>query len=394
MSVLMAFKMAVKSVWNNKVRSALTMLGVIIGVAAVIAAVGFAQSCMNTVSSMIQGLGSNVVTAMILDTSARNSIKLDDLSKFAESSAYIESISPFITKWVQVRGKNGNDKRTQVIGGNETYLQLDGLTLDYGRNLSSSDLENSSKVAILGSAVAKKLFPDNPREALGESIKIEGTEFKVIGVLKSSMNDADGTDDDIVAIPVNVAQRTLKVNTVTMFLANATSSDVIDLATQAVEKYLYSIFKDKDSYFIITQETMLSMLDSVTGIMMLIIGGVATISLVVGGIGIMNIMFVSVTERTREIGIRKAIGAKKKDIMIQFLIEALLLTVIGGIIGIIFGVLIIKYVVGAIDKLTPVYSKEWIIAAFTISVSIGVIFGLFPANKAASLNPIEALRNE
>ena len=316
MSVLMAFKMAVKSVWNNKVRSALTMLGVIIGVAAVIAAVGFAQSCMNTVSSMIQGLGSNVVTAMILDTSARNSIKIDDLSKFAENSAYIESISPFITKWVQVRGKNGNDKRTQVVGGNETYLQLDGLTLDYGRNLSSSDLENSSKVAILGSAVAKKLFPDNPREALGESIKIEGTEFKVIGVLKSSMNDADGTDDDIVAIPVNVAQRTLKVNTVTMFLANATSSDVIDLATQAVEKYLYGIFKDKDSYFIITQETMLSMLDSVTGIMMLIIGGVATISLVVGGIGIMNIMFVSVTERTREIGIRKAIGAKKKDIMI------------------------------------------------------------------------------
>lgn len=394
MSVLMAFKMAVKSVWNNKVRSALTMLGVIIGVAAVIAAVGFAQSCMNTVSSMIQGLGSNVVTAMILDTSARNSIKLDDLSKFAESSAYIESISPFITKWVQVRGKNGNDKRTQVVGGNETYLQLDGLTLDYGRNLSSSDLENSSKVAILGSAVAKKLFSDNPREALGESIKIEGTEFKVIGVLKSTMNDADGTDDDIVAIPVNVAQRTLKINTVTMFLANATSSDVIDLATQAVEKYLYSIFKDKDSYFIITQETMLSMLDSVTGIMMLIIGGVATISLVVGGIGIMNIMFVSVTERTREIGIRKAIGAKKKDIMIQFLIEALLLTVIGGIIGIILGVLIIKYVVGAIDKLTPVYSKEWIIAAFTISVSIGVIFGLFPANKAASLNPIEALRNE
>ena len=208
------------------------------------------------------------------------------------------------------------------------------------------------------------------------------------------MNDADGTDDDIVAIPVNVAQRTLKVNTVTMFLANATASDVIDLATQAVEKYLYSIFKDKDSYFIITQETMLSMLDSVTGIMMLIIGGVATISLVVGGIGIMNIMFVSVTERTREIGIRKAIGAKKKDIMIQFLIEALLLTVIGGIIGIILGVLIIKYVVGSIDKLTPVYSKEWIIAAFIISVSIGVIFGLFPANKAASLNPIEALRNE
>lgn len=393
MSILMAFKMAVKSVWNNKVRSALTMLGVIIGVAAVIAAVGFAQSCMNTVSSMIEGLGSNVVTAMILDTSARNSIKLDDLQKFADSSAYIDTITPFITKWAQVRA-NGENKNTQIVGGNETYLQLDNLTLRYGRNLSQTDIDNSNKVAILGSAVAKKLYGDDVKAALGGSIKVEGIEFTIIGVLKSTMNNADGTDDDIVVLPVNVAQRTLKVSTVTMFLASATSPDVIDLATQAVEKYLYGIFKDKDSYFIITQETMLSMLDSITGIMMLIIGGVATISLVVGGIGIMNIMFVSVTERTREIGIRKAIGAKKKDIMIQFLFEALLLTVIGGIIGIILGVLIIKYVVGAIDQLTPVYSKEWIIAAFTISVSIGVIFGLFPANKAASLNPIEALRNE
>lgn len=393
MSILMAFKMAVKSVWNNKVRSALTMLGVIIGVAAVIAAVGFAQSCMNTVSSMIEGLGSNVVTAMILDTSARNSIKLDDLQKFADSSAYIDTITPFITKWAQVRA-NGENKNTQIVGGNETYLQLDNLTLRYGRNLSQTDIDNSNKVAILGSAVAKKLYGDDVKAALGGSIKVEGIEFTIIGVLKSTMNNADGTDDDIVVLPVNVAQRTLKVSTVTMFLASATSPDVIDLATQAVEKYLYGVFKDKDSYFIITQETMLSMLDSITGIMMLIIGGVATISLVVGGIGIMNIMFVSVTERTREIGIRKAIGAKKKDIMIQFLFEALLLTVIGGIIGIILGVLIIKYVVGAIDQLTPVYSKEWIIAAFTISVSIGVIFGLFPANKAASLNPIEALRNE
>lgn len=393
MNVLMAFKMAVKSVWNNKVRSALTMLGVIIGVAAVIAAVGFAQSCMNTVSSMIEGLGSNVVTAMIIDTSTRNSIKVEDLEKFAEESVYIEKISPFITKSVQVRG-NGNNKYTTIVGGNETYMEMKGLKLNYGRNLSETDLDNSSKVALIGSAVAKKLFPNSQSDVIGNTMKIEGIEFKIIGVLKSSMNDADGTNDDIVVIPVNVAQRTLKINTVTMFLASATSAEVIDLATQTIEKYLYNIFKDKDSYFIMTQETILSMLDSITDIMMLIIGGVATISLVVGGIGIMNIMFVSVTERTREIGIRKAIGARKKDILIQFLFEALLLTVIGGIIGIILGVLIIKYVVGAIDPLVPVYSKEWIIAAFTISVSIGVIFGLFPANKAASLNPIDALRNE
>ncbi|MBQ9280363.1 MAG: ABC transporter permease [Clostridia bacterium] len=391
MSIWQAFKMAVKSVWSNKTRSALTMLGVIIGVSAVIAAVGFAQSCMKAVSGLIEGLGSNVVTAVITDYSSRNSIKVSDLDKFAESSPYIESISPFVMKNDMVRG-NGENKYTSILGANEKYLAMDNIEIEFGRNISSTDIQNSSKVAVLCSAVTKKLFPDG--DAIGKTIKINGVSFEVIGTTKSTMNDADGTDDDQVIIPVNVAQRTLKISSVTMFMASAASSETIDLATQAIEKYLYSIFKDDDSFMIITQESMLSMLDQITNIMMLIIGGVATISLVVGGIGIMNIMFVSVSERTREIGIRKAIGAKKSDIMKQFLIEALLLTVVGGIIGIVLGVLIIKYVVGAIDALTPVYSKEWIIAAFTISAAIGIGFGVFPANKAASLNPIDALRNE
>ena len=391
MNIWQAFKMAIKSVWSNKTRSALTMLGVIIGVAAVIAAVGFAQSCMKAVSNLIEGLGSNVVTAVITDYSSRNSIKVSDLDKFAEDSPYIESISPFVMKNGIVRG-NGENKNTSILGANEKYLAMDSMEIDVGRNITATDVESSSKVAVLCSAVTKKLFPNG--DAIGKTIKINGVSFEVVGTVKSTMNDADGTDDDQVIIPVNVAQRTLKISSVTMFMASATSSETIDLATQAIEKYLYGIFKDDDSFMIMTQETMLSMLDQITNIMMLIIGGVATISLVVGGIGIMNIMFVSVTERTREIGIRKAIGAKKRDIMTQFLIEALLLTVIGGLVGILLGVLIIKYVVGAIDALTPVYSKEWIIAAFTISAAIGIGFGVFPANKAASLNPIDALRNE
>lgn len=391
MSIWLAFKMAVKSVWSNKTRSALTMLGVIIGVAAVIAAVGFAQSCMNTVTSLIEGLGSNVVTAVIIDNSARNSIKLEDLEKFANNSTYIDSITPYITKTSLVRG-NGENKYTTVIGANSTYIDLQGMEIEEGRNLSETDLDNSSKVAIIGSAVKNKLFPDE--SAIGRSIKVNGNEFQIVGTIKSTMNGADGTDDDSVIIPVNVAQRTLKINTVTMFMASATSKEEIDLATQAIKNYLYGIFKDEDSYVIITQETMLSMMDQITDIMMLILGSVATISLVVGGIGIMNIMFVSVTERTREIGIRKAIGARKSDIMIQFLIEALLLTVIGGVTGILLGLAIIKFIIGAIDNIQPVYSTAWIIASFTISVTIGVVFGLFPANKAAQLNPIDALRND
>lgn len=392
MSVWQAFWMAIKSVWSNKTRSALTMLGVIIGVASVIAAVGFAQSCMNTISNLIEGMGSNVVTAMIMDNSNRNTIKVSDLEKFAKNSIYIDTVTPYITKSGVIRG-NGKEKYTNILGANETYIEMEGMKIEYGRNLSATDTSESRKVAIIGSAVANKLF-DKPEIAVDKTIKVNGTEFKIVGVLESSMGGAEGTNDDMIVIPVNVAQRTLKIKSVTMFMASATSNESIDLASQAVEKFLYGVFKDQDSYVIFTQETMLSMLDDVTAIMMLILGSVATISLVVGGIGIMNIMFVSVTERTREIGIRKAIGAKRSDIMIQFLIEALLLTVIAGGLGILIGVGIIKYVIGAIDGIDPVYSKEWIIASFSISVSIGIIFGLFPASKAAKLNPIEALRNE
>ena len=206
------------------------------------------------------------------------------------------------------------------------------------------------------------------------------------------MNAAEGTNDDCVLIPVNVAQRTLKIKDITMFIASASDKDTVDLAKQNIEDFLYSVYKDEERYILFTQESMLSMIGSVTDIMMLILGSIATISLVVGGIGIMNIMLVSVTERTREIGIRKAIGAKKRDILIQFLIEALMLTGIGGIIGIFFGLGMIKYVIGGIGLITPVYSVPWTVAAFLISLTIGVVFGIFPAYKASKLNPIDALR--
>ena len=208
------------------------------------------------------------------------------------------------------------------------------------------------------------------------------------------MNAAEGTKDDYVFIPVNVAQRTLKIKNITMFIAEASSQDTVDLAKQKIDDYLYSVYKDKDDYILFTQESILSMLGDVSSIMMLILGSIATISLVVGGIGIMNIMLVSVTERTREIGIRKAIGAKKKDILVQFLIEALMLTGIGGIIGIILGLITIKYGIGSISLITPVYSLSWTLAAFLISLTIGVVFGIFPAYKAAKLNPIDALRTQ
>lgn len=392
MNFLFAYKMAIKSILGNKVRSMLTMLGVIIGVMAVIVAVGFAEGSMETIMQRIEGMGSNAITGMIIPKAASDKgVTTTDLEKLAQNSKYIDYISPYTMLSTSIKA-NGETKSSSIIGTNETYLEIEGQDLTAGRFITQLDMEKSAKVAVIGAAVEKKLFNgDNP---IGKIIKIKGVNFTIIGVLESTMNAAEGTNDDCVLIPVNVAQRTLKIKDITMFIASASDKDTVDLAKQNIEDYLYSVYKDEERYILFTQEAMLSMIGSVTDIMMLILGSIATISLVVGGIGIMNIMLVSVTERTREIGIRKAIGAKKKDILIQFLIEALMLTGIGGIIGIILGLAMIKYVIGAIGLITPVYSIPWTVASFLISLTIGVVFGIFPAYKAAKLNPIDALRTQ
>ena len=392
MNFLFAYKMAIKSILSNKVRSFLTMLGVIIGVMAVIVAVGFAQGSMATITNRIEGMGSNAITGMIIAKNESNKgITTTDLEKLANSSAYIKSISPY-TMTSEIVKAGGESKSAGIIGTNEDYLEIEGQKLKTGRFITKLDLENSDKVAVIGAAVEKKLF--DGKDPLGQTIKVKGVNFTIVGTLESVMNAAEGTKDDYVFVPVNVAQRTLKIKNITMFIAEASAQDTVDLAKQKIEDYLYSIYKDKDDYILFAQESILSMLGDVSSIMMLILGSIATISLVVGGIGIMNIMLVSVTERTREIGIRKAIGAKKKDILVQFLIEALMLTGIGGIIGIILGLVTIKYGIGSISLITPVYSLSWTLAAFLISLTIGVVFGIFPAYKAAKLNPIDALRTQ
>jgi len=391
MNIWFAYKMAIRSIADNKSRSALTMLGVIIGVAAVIIAVGFAQGCMAAVTDQIEGLGSNSITAMIISQSSSRNLTLKDCEEMEKYSQYIQKVSPYILTNLTVKAGT-ESKNTRILGADEEYLNLQGLKIEAGRNLTRLDIKNNEKVAVIGSTIVNKLFEGE--KPVGETIKINGNKFTIVGIIESTANGMEGTNDDMVIIPITVAQRTLKITSVTMFLARADSAENLDLATQKIKDYLFSIFKDKNSYVVFTQEAMLGIMNTISDIMMLILGGVATISLVVGGIGIMNIMLVSVSERTREIGIRKAIGAKKRDIMIQFLIESLMLTGIGGVIGIIIGLLTIKYGIGAIDLLVPVYSVPWTIAAFMISLFIGVTFGLFPANKAANLHPIDALRNE
>ena len=391
MNFLLIYKMALHSIWENKTRSFLTMLGVIIGVAAVIVAVAFAEGSMETITNRVENMGANSITAMITSTSASRTLTLDKLKKFERDCVYIESISPYITLNSDVKYKS-ESKTTRIFGTDERYLEIDGMNIERGRFITALDIEKNEKVAVIGSAVDKKLF--GGIDAIGEYIKINGSKFLVVGIIESVANGIEGTNDDMVCIPITVAQRTLKITNVTMFLANATSTDTVNLANQKIEEFLYSIFKDEDAYISFTSESILSILGDISGVMMLVLGSIATISLVVGGIGIMNIMLVSVSERTREIGIRKAIGAKKKDILKQFLVEALMITGIGGIIGIVFALLIIKFVIGSLDLIEPTYSVPWIVSAFSISLAIGVIFGIIPANKAANLNPIDALHNE
>ncbi len=257
MKFWLAYKMAIKSILNNKVRSALTMLGVIIGVAAVIAAVGFAQGCMQSVTDMVEGMGTNVVTAMIIDRSQTKSISTEDLNDLVESTEYISSISPYIMTSGTVKSKN-DSKSTTIVGTNSSYINMGDVKMQKGRFISESDLDNNMKVAVIGSAVVNKLFENS--NVIGEEIKVNGTNFTVIGYLEEKMNGADGTDDDMVLIPVNVAQRTLKIKNVTMFMASASSSDTVDLAMRQIKDFLFNIFKEDDKYICFTQESILGIL--------------------------------------------------------------------------------------------------------------------------------------
>lgn len=392
MGIAQAYKMAIKSILGNKVRSLLTMLGVIIGVAAVIAAVAFAQGSTKSITDNLESLGTNLIQISIPGRSSNRKVTLEDLQKFAdENDDCISYVAPQSSSSMTV--KNGTQTRTTtVLGTTQDFQQIKSIKVSSGRFLLSFDTDYRQKVAIVGTAVINDIY--NGSNPLGSTIKINGDSYKIIGILTETAGGQDSSDDDRVIIPISTAMRMMKVSSISNFTVQAASADTVDTAMNKLNDYLYSIFKSTNSYRVFNQAQMLSTLNSVTGTMMVVLGGIATISLIVGGIGIMNIMLVSVTERTREIGIRKAIGARRKNIMIQFLIEALMVTGIGGIIGILVGVSIIKFILGGFKIVPEVYSASWMLLSFGVSIGVGVIFGLFPAYKAANLNPIEALRSE
>jgi putative ABC transport system permease protein len=366
------------------------MLGVIIGVAAVIAATGFAMGSTAEVTESIEALGTNKL--MVFNDARKSSrdMSYEDFREFTESMPdLISQMAPVVNGGAIIKYGTASDE-FGVMGTSPDFADIDDMHVQSGRYILDIDLEYRQKVAVLGTYTAGELFGDI--SPVGEKIKLNGYIFTVVGILEELDGGQESSRDDTVIIPVTTAQRIFRNARITSFQILATSSEVVEEAQAAIEGYLTDVLGNDELFKVYNAAFFLETLEDITGTMALILGGIAIISLIVGGIGIMNIMLVSVTERTREIGIRKAIGARKSSIMTQFIIEALVLTGLGGIIGIILGISGIVFIISRF--VTPVVDPMWVALAFGFSLLIGLVFGIFPAYKAANLNPIEALRYE
>ena len=391
MGIFQAYKMALKSIFSNTIRSILTMLGVIIGVAAVITAVAFAKGSTKQITDRLSALGTELISVSITTRNSSRDITYDDIMEFtAKNSDVISAVAPIINGNVTAKfGISVWD--TRIVGTTEGYADIKKRSVSLGRYLSDIDNDYRIKTAVIGTKIVDELFGD--LDPLGQYIKLNGTMFMVVGVLDEVDGGLDGGEDDQIIIPVETAKRLIRNAQVRNYSFLSVNAEVVQDAMDRITEYLVEVYKDTRNFRVQNAAQMLDTLDSITSIMMTVMGGIAAISLIVGGIGIMNIMLVSVTERTREIGIRKAVGAKRRNIMAQFLIEALMITGIGGVIGVTLGCGAI-WIIGKSGVVPSVYSIEWMVIAFGISILVGVIFGIIPANKAAKMNPIEALRYE
>jgi len=385
-----AIKISFKNITMNKLRAILTMLGIIIGVAAVIALTSLGMGASQSVSEEVSSLGSTTVSISLSGNSSDEEVvTYDELMSFEDLSE-VEAVSPTVTTSSTLKNGTTSSEGVTVTGVNTSYEDVSDITVRTGRSIMDIDLDNRNKVVVLGSNVATELFGFS--NAVDQTIKIDGTTFKVIGVLEEQGEELSGSVDDQVLIPFTTAQRFIGQTYVTSATVKMTSEDTVEIGMAKMEQDLYNQFGgDETSYSVRNQSSVSDALDSVSNTMTYLLAGIASISLIVGGIGIMNIMLVSVTERTREIGIRKAIGAKKKDIMLQFLIEAVVLSAFGGILGALIGLGSAEVLSSMLDMTMEI--TWWIVGgSVSFSILIGIIFGIFPANKASNLSPLEALR--
>ena len=383
-----SLKMAISAVFSNKMRSFLTMLGIIIGVLSVTLLISIVQSGTGTITDAMSTLGGDQVTVSISGSEKRLLYSELDELKAGEG---VTAVAPYISgKGVAKAGSNS--KEVTVLGVTKEYSAMNNLALSGGRFVSELDREYRLNVCVIGSEVASELFGSG--DALDKTVRIQGKDFRVIGVLEAEDEYAMNSTNERVFIPLTNAQRIFRQAGVTNFILTAESKDALRRAQNAVADFLDRKFSEDGSYTIINMAEILDMMGTVMNTLSLMLGGIAGISLLVGGIGIMNIMLVSVTERTREIGIRKAIGAQRSDITIQFMIESIFISLMGGVIGMLLSVVILSVLNHFVTEVTFVLSPSVAMLALSFSIAVGLIFGIYPANKAAKLKPINALRYE
>ncbi|ANI90458.1 multidrug ABC transporter substrate-binding protein [Arachidicoccus ginsenosidimutans] len=407
MGISNLIKLALRALQRNKLRAFLTMLGIIIGVAAVIAMMAIGNGSKESIRTSLSGMGSNMINIMPqsnisggvrIGGSSFQSLTMSDVRALQKNVTLISDISPVVQSSGQVIN-GANNWNTQIIGVAPSYLNIRQFTIKDGVNFDDKDVETSAKVCLLGQTVVTNLFP-NGENPIGQFIRFKSTPFQVIGTLNSKGQSSFGQDqDDIILAPYTTVQNRITAQTIYLnsIYASAVSEDESDSATTQIENTLRQNHRlketDEDDFSVRTQAELISTISSTSSMLTVLLTSVAAISLLIGGIGIMNIMYVSVTERTREIGLRMAIGARGIDILMQFLIEAIIISITGGLIGVLLG-LAASFGISYFAHWPILISETSIVVSFLVCGITGIFFGYYPAQKAARLDPIEALRYE